>query len=44
MAGRGRITADEIEQSLDGFLDEEIVLFSESATNFKVFANGVGSL
>ncbi|OXM84021.1 IS1595 family transposase [Paenibacillus rigui] len=42
MAGRGRITADEIDHSLDGFLDEEIVLCSDSATNYKAFAKKKG--
>lgn len=42
VAGHGRITAEEIDKTLDGFLDEEIVLCSDSATNYKAFAKKKG--
>lgn len=42
LAGRGRITADEIEQTLGKCLDNEIVLCTDSATNYKAFAKKKG--
>ena len=42
MAGRGRITANEIDQTLGECLDKEIVLCSDSATNYKSFAKKKG--
>ncbi|ANB56971.1 putative transposase [Anoxybacillus sp. B7M1] len=42
MAGRGRITADEIDQVLGKCLDEEIILCTDSATNYKAFAKQKG--
>jgi hypothetical protein len=44
LAGRGRITADEIEQTLGKCLDNEIVLCTDSATNYKTFAKKKGIL
>lgn len=42
MAGRGRITANEIDQTLGECLDKEIVLCTDSATNYKSFAKKKG--
>lgn len=42
MAGRGRITAKEIDQTLGEYLDKEIVLCTDSATNYKSFAKKKG--
>ncbi|NGQ94871.1 IS1595 family transposase [Brevibacillus sp. SYP-B805] len=42
MAGRGRISADEIDQVLSEYLDKEIVLCTDSATNYKAFAKQKG--
>jgi transposase-like protein len=38
VAGRGRITADEIDQALSGCLDSDVILCTDSATNYKLFA------
>ncbi|XEC93104.1 IS1595 family transposase [Paenibacillus tarimensis] len=38
VAGRGRITADEIDKVLSGCLDSDVVLCTDSATNYKLFA------
>jgi hypothetical protein len=38
VAGRGRITADEIDQVLSGNLDADVVLCTDSATNYKLYA------
>ncbi|MNC46940.1 hypothetical protein D3C75_959760 [compost metagenome] len=38
MAGRGRITADEIDKAFGSCLDSDIVLCTDSATNYKLFA------
>ena len=42
MAGRGRITANEIDQTIGECLDKEIVLCTDSATNYKSFAKKKG--
>jgi transposase-like protein len=42
VAGRGRTTADEIDQTLNGCLEKEVVLCTDSATNYKAFARQKG--
>lgn len=42
VAGRERITADEIDQTLNGCLEKEVVLCIDSATNYKAFAKQKG--
>lgn len=42
VAGRGRTTADEIDLAMGNVLDNEVVLCTDSATNYKSFAKKKG--
>jgi transposase-like protein len=44
MAGLGRITTEDINQTLGKYLDEDVVLCTDSATNYKAFAKQKGIL